>query len=203
MDTQQELISKLSLIDLAGSERAKKTSATGERLIEGININKSLLVLGSCINALVQASNKRSNANIAAALQTTTYIPYRNSKLTRILKDSLGGASKTIMIANVSPAAYHFDDTYSTLMYASRAKAIKVNATRHIKSAVYSKAELANRVSMLTLENERLKKEVATLQAMIHQTTLPSRSDSKQDQLPKMSLKFWGRLSWILCLSTD
>lgn len=185
MDTQQELISKLSLIDLAGSERAKKTSATGERLIEGININKSLLVLGSCINALVQASNKRSNANIAAALQTTTYIPYRNSKLTRILKDSLGGASKTIMIANVSPAAYHFDDTYSTLMYASRAKAIKVNATRHIKSAVYSKAELANRVSMLTLENERLKKEVATLQAMIHQTTLPSRSDSKQDQLPQ------------------
>lgn len=183
MDTQQELISKLSLIDLAGSERAKKTSATGERLIEGININKSLLVLGSCINALVQASNKRSNANIAAALQTTTYIPYRNSKLTRILKDSLGGASKTIMIANVSPAAYHFDDTYSTLMYASRAKAIKINATRHIKSAVYSKAELANRVSTLTVENEQLKKEIATLQAMIHQTTLPSRSESKQDQL--------------------
>lgn len=185
MDTHQELISKLSLIDLAGSERAKKTSATGDRLIEGININKSLLVLGSCINALVQASNKRSNTNVAAALQTTTYIPYRNSKLTRILKDSLGGASKTIMIANVSPAAYHFDDTYSTLMYASRARAIRINATKNIKSAVYSKAELANRVSTLTVENEQLKREIATLQAMIHQAAPPSKTDSKHDQPPQ------------------
>lgn len=185
VETHQELISKLSLIDLAGSERAKKTSATGERLIEGININKSLLVLGSCINALVQASSKRSNTNIAAALQAATYIPYRNSKLTRILKDSLGGASKTIMIANVSPSAYHFDDTYSTLMYASRARAIRINATKNIKSAVYSKAELANKVSTLTVENEQLRKEIATLQAMIHHTSPPSKADNKHDQPPQ------------------
>ena len=96
---------KLSLIDLAGSERARISRSNGMRLIEGGNINKSLLVLGNCINALHELNIKGSKL----------HIPYRDSKLTRLLKDSLGGNSRTVMIANVSPFIYNFDDTYNTL----------------------------------------------------------------------------------------
>ena len=106
---------KLSLIDLAGSERASVTKNKGMRLIEGANINKSLLTLGNCINALCESSLKG----------TKPHIPYRDSKLTRLLKDSLGGNSRTVMIANISPFIYSFDDTYNTLNYADRAKHIK------------------------------------------------------------------------------
>ncbi|XP_012657134.1 kinesin-like protein KIF18A [Otolemur garnettii] len=106
-------IAKMSLIDLAGSERASSTSAKGTRFVEGTNINRSLLALGNVINAL--ADTKRKNQ----------HIPYRNSKLTRLLKDSLGGNCQTIMIAAVSPSSIFYDDTYNTLKYANRAKDIK------------------------------------------------------------------------------
>ena len=113
---------KLNLIDLAGSERASTTKNRGLRLIEGANINKSLLTLGNCINALVEKNRKGSKI----------YIPYRDSKLTRLLKDSLGGNSRTVMIANISPFIYNFDDTYNTLKYAERAKCIKTKVKVNI-----------------------------------------------------------------------
>ena len=105
---------KLHLVDLAGSERQTKTGATGIRLKEATKINLSLSTLGNVISALVDGKS--------------THIPYRNSKLTRLLQDSLGGNSKTIMIANVGPSDYNYDETISTLRYATRAKSIKNRA---------------------------------------------------------------------------
>lgn len=116
-----ETVSKIHLVDLAGSERANATGATGERLKEGAHINKSLVTLGSVISALAEqstASNAPNNQKKRA------YIPYRDSVLTWLLKDSLGGNSKTIMIAAISPADCNFSETLSTLRYANRAKNI-------------------------------------------------------------------------------
>ena len=118
---------KLNLIDLAGSERASMTKNKGMRLFEGANINKSLLTLGNCIKALCEANEKG----------VKTYIPYRDSKLTRLLKDSLGGNARTVMIANISPFINSFDDTYNTLKYADRAKHIKTNIKRNVLNAQY------------------------------------------------------------------
>ena len=109
----------LSIIDLAGSERASATKNRGERLIEGANINKSLLALGSCINALCDPRKRN-------------HVPYRNSKLTRLLKFSLGGNCKTVMIVCVSPSSQHFDETQNTLRYANRAKNIQTKVTRNV-----------------------------------------------------------------------
>ena len=101
---------KLNLVDLAGSERVGKTNATGKTFDEGKKINLSLTALGSVIDAL--SSNRK-------------HIPYKDSKLTRLLSDSLGGNTKTVMFANVSPASFNYDETVGTLRYASRAKLIK------------------------------------------------------------------------------
>ncbi|KAH6882533.1 hypothetical protein J4E91_003476 [Alternaria rosae] len=109
----------LSIIDLAGSERASATKNRGERLTEGANINKSLLALGSCINALCDPRKRN-------------HIPYRNSKLTRLLKFSLGGNCKTVMIVCVSPSSAHFDETQNTLRYANRAKNIQTKVTKNV-----------------------------------------------------------------------
>ncbi|KAJ3099064.1 Kinesin-like protein kif3b [Phlyctochytrium planicorne] len=105
------LAGKLHLVDLAGSERQSKTGATGDRLKEATKINLSLSALGNCISALVDGKS--------------SHIPYRDSKLTRLLQDSLGGNAKTLMIATLSPASYNFEETLSTLRYANRAKNIK------------------------------------------------------------------------------
>lgn len=128
---QNVCVAKMSLIDLAGSERASTSGAKGTRFVEGTNINKSLLALGNVINAL--ADTKRRNQ----------HVPYRNSKLTRLLKDSLGGNCQTIMIAAVSPSSLFYDDTYNTLKYANRAKDIKsslksnvLNVDSHISQYV-------------------------------------------------------------------
>lgn len=109
----------LSIIDLAGSERASATKNRGDRLMEGANINKSLLALGSCINALCDPRKKN-------------HVPYRNSKLTRLLKFSLGGNCRTVMIVCVSPSSQHFDETQNTLRYANRAKNIQTKVTRNV-----------------------------------------------------------------------
>ncbi|PTU25079.1 hypothetical protein P175DRAFT_0471926 [Aspergillus ochraceoroseus IBT 24754] len=109
----------LSIIDLAGSERASATNNRGERLLEGANINKSLLALGSCINALCDPRKRN-------------HVPYRNSKLTRLLKFALGGNCKTVMIVCVSPSSQHFDETQNTLRYANRAKNIQTKVTRNV-----------------------------------------------------------------------
>ena len=119
-------IAKLSLIDLAGSERASNTNNRGIRLVEGANINKSLLALGNCINALCEQTKQGANAN------KNQHIPYRDSKLTRLLKDSLGGNCRTVMIANISPAFTAYEDTLNTLKYADRAKQIKTIVKRNV-----------------------------------------------------------------------
>ncbi len=118
-------VGKLSLVDLAGSERASQTENRGMRMIEASNINKSLLALANCISSLSDKSKRGS------------YINFRDSKLTRILKDSLGGACKTVMIANVSPAAQQYEETHNTLKYANRAKDIKTTIRRNIRSVEY------------------------------------------------------------------
>lgn len=105
-------IAKFHLVDLAGSERSKKTQAVGEQFKEGVNINKGLSALGNVISAL--GTGKENG-----------HVPYRDSKLTRLLQDSLGGNSMTLMIACVSPADYNCDETISTLRYADRARKIK------------------------------------------------------------------------------
>ena len=108
-------VGKLNLVDLAGSERQAKTGSTGDRLKEATKINLSLSALGNVISALVDGKS--------------SHIPYRDSKLTRLLQDSLGGNTKTVMIANLGPADYNFDETMSTLRYANRAKNIKNKPT--------------------------------------------------------------------------
>ena len=99
------------MVDLAGSERIAKTGATGDRLKEATKINLSLSTLCHVISALTDSKS--------------TYVPYRDSKLTRLLMDSLGGNTKTLMISNVGPADYNYDETMNTIRYASRAKNIK------------------------------------------------------------------------------
>jgi len=114
--------SKVHFVDLAGSERQKKTKATGTRMKEGIAINKGLLALGNVISALGDERKRRS----------ISHVPYRDSKLTRLLQDALGGNSRTAMIACVSPAAASLEETLNTLRYANRAKNIKNKARINI-----------------------------------------------------------------------
>jgi kinesin family protein 3/17 len=104
-------VGKLNLVDLAGSERQSKTNSSGDRFKEATMINLSLLALGNVISAL--SGNKSS------------HIPYKDSKLTRLLQDSLGGNAKTVMVANIGPASYNYDESLATLRFASRAKDIK------------------------------------------------------------------------------
>uniref|UniRef100_A0A667WZD3 plus-end-directed kinesin ATPase n=1 Tax=Myripristis murdjan TaxID=586833 RepID=A0A667WZD3_9TELE len=121
-DLSTEKVSKISLVDLAGSERADSTGAKGTRLKEGANINKSLTTLGKVISALaevVSASKKKKKSD---------FIPYRDSVLTWLLRENLGGNSRTAMVAALSPADINYDETLSTLRYADRAKNIKCNA---------------------------------------------------------------------------
>ncbi|XP_033303992.1 kinesin-like protein KIF18A [Bombus bifarius] len=118
MDGQVRQV-KLSMIDLAGSERASATGCKGARFKEGANINKSLLALGNCINKLADGAK---------------HITYRDSKLTRLLKDSLGGNCQTVMIANIAPSSFSYEDTYNTLRYANRAKKIKTHIKKNILS---------------------------------------------------------------------
>lgn len=140
-DGQKRIVtSKLNLVDLAGSERQEKTGATGDRLKEGCNINQSLSALGLVIDALVKAQ---------------PHIPFRSSQLTMLLKDSLGGGSKTLMFANVRPSTIHASETLSTLRFADRAKQIKN------KPQIQMDAKDL-RIKTLEEENERLKAKLKT-----------------------------------------
>ncbi|XP_059226497.1 kinesin-like protein unc-104 isoform X5 [Stomoxys calcitrans] len=121
-DLITEKVSKISLVDLAGSERADSTGAKGTRLKEGANINKSLTTLGKVISALAEIASKNKKSKKA------DFIPYRDSVLTWLLRENLGGNSKTAMIAAISPADINYDETLSTLRYADRAKAIVCKA---------------------------------------------------------------------------
>jgi kinesin family member 18/19 len=135
---------KLSMIDLAGSERAQSTKCVGARFKEGANINKSLLALGNCITSLADGRK---------------HIPYRDSNLTRILKDSLGGNCRTLMIANISPSSLTYEDTYNTLKYASRAKNIKTTLQKNVLGSNMPKEFLLKKYNSQMSELEKLKAE--------------------------------------------
>ncbi|XP_054577417.1 kinesin-like protein KIF13A isoform X3 [Eptesicus fuscus] len=145
-----EKVSKVSLVDLAGSERVSKTGAAGERLKEGSNINKSLTTLGLVISSLAdQAAGKGKNK----------FVPYRDSVLTWLLKDNLGGNSQTSMIATISPAADNYEETLSTLRYADRAKRI-------VNHAIVNEDPNAKVIRELREEVEKLREQLSQAEAM-------------------------------------
>ncbi|XP_053674784.1 kinesin-like protein KIF18A [Anopheles nili] len=160
--TGQKRTVKLSMIDLAGSERAASTKGIGLRFKEGANINKSLLALGNCINKLADGLK---------------HIPYRDSNLTRILKDSLGGNCQTLMIANISPSSLTYDDTYNTLKYASRAKKIRTTVRQNIVPTNVPKEFLVKKVNEQAEEIERLKAKVADLEEQLKKQSTHKAAD--------------------------
>ncbi|PVU93670.1 hypothetical protein BB561_003124 [Smittium simulii] len=140
----------MSIIDLAGSERATVTRNKGERMREGANINRSLLSLANCINALCDPKKKR-------------HIPYRDSKLTRLLKFSLGGNCRTVMITCISPASTYYEETLNTLKYASRAKNIKTTLNKNSSSSQVHIAQYTKKIQEQSTEIIRLQKEIFEL----------------------------------------
>ncbi|XP_058140346.1 kinesin-like protein KIF18B [Dasypus novemcinctus] len=168
--TQALQVAKMSLIDLAGSERASSTHAKGERLREGANINRSLLALINVLNALADAKGRKS------------HVPYRDSKLTRLLKDSLGGNCRTVMVAAVSPSSLAYEDTYNTLKYADRAKEIKLS----LKSNVIS---LDCHISQYATICQQLQAEVAALREKLQAYEAGARAPQQEPpQSPKLDL---------------
>ncbi|KAK9665246.1 hypothetical protein RND81_14G100100 [Saponaria officinalis] len=150
--TLMKRVGKLSLIDLAGSERALATDQRTVRSLEGANINRSLLALSSCINALVEGKK---------------HIPYRNSKLTQLLKDSLGGACNTVMIANISPSNFTFGETQNTLHWADRAKEIRNKEYETNEELVQGPETVAGQAKLLLEvqhENRQLRLQLAKQQ---------------------------------------
>lgn len=161
-------LSVINLIDLAGSEKAGQTGATGDRLKEGCEINKSLSCLGDVIKALVDKQNGKKQI----------VVPYRNSSLTRLLQNALGGNSKTYMICAIRPGAKYFDETVSTLKYADRAKQIK-------NKAVVNENPQDKLIRELKAENDRLKKELAAAGGPAQVTTVEDEESKRQMQLMK------------------
>lgn len=146
--TEERTMATLSIIDLAGSERASATKNMGKRMVEGANINKSLLALGNCINALCEARGR-------------AHIPYRNSKLTRLLKFSLGGNCRTVMIVCVAPTSRHLEDTGNTLAYANRAKEIKTKVSKNVMDVDRHVGQYLEAISRLNEEVRELKAKLA------------------------------------------
>ncbi|XP_032649984.1 kinesin-like protein KIF19 isoform X2 [Chelonoidis abingdonii] len=143
-------VGRLFMVDLAGSERAaQQTRNQGKRMKEGAHINRSLLALGNCISALSEKGGSRAQ-----------YINFRDSKLTRLLKDSLGGNSRTVMIAHISPASIYFEESRTTLIYAYRAKNIKTRVKRNLLNVSYHIAQYTSIISDLRREIEGLKAKI-------------------------------------------
>lgn len=147
---EEHLEGKLSLIDLAGSERGNVTENRGIRLREGAKINTSLLALANCINALGDKTKKGF------------FVPFRDSKLTRMLKDSLGGNCKTVMIATISPASSQYEETINTLKYANRAKNIKMRVEPNKKMVSQHISAYKNIIADLRDEIGKLKAQLTT-----------------------------------------
>ncbi|KNC22948.1 hypothetical protein FF38_13754 [Lucilia cuprina] len=167
IETNTIKVGKLNLIDLAGSERQSKTGASAERLKEASKINLALSSLGNVISALAESS---------------PHVPYRDSKLTRLLQDSLGGNSKTIMIANIGPSAYNYNETLTTLRYASRAKAIQ---NQPIKNEDPQDAKLKEYQE----EIERLKRLIGSKQQQQQQHVKVEKPPKKIVKKPKSEKK--------------
>ncbi|KAJ3081859.1 Kinesin protein 1B, partial [Quaeritorhiza haematococci] len=212
-----EVVSKISLVDLAGSERVKVSNTSGERLKEGANINKSLTTLGLVIKALVERSSAMlhsaspstsSPSSVASSPATSArsspdlsppsaqrrltkrevFVPYRDSVLTWLLKDSLGGNSKTIMLATISPASTHIEETLSTLRYAARAKKIvnvaKVNEDPKAKVIRELKAEVTRLQSLLLAQQQQQTSDTPTTTIT---TRIPTKRTAHTPQKPKIS----------------
>ncbi|TNN74194.1 Kinesin-like protein KIF1A [Liparis tanakae] len=169
-ENTSEKVSKISLVDLAGSERADSTGATGTRLKEGANINKSLTTLGKVISALAEVDSGLNKNKKKKKVEN--HIPYRDSVLTWLLRENLGGNSRTAMVAALSPADINYDETLSTLRYADRAKQIRCNAVIN--------EDPSNRLV------RELKEEVSRLKDLLCAQGLGDIIDSKG------SLFFWG-----------
>ena len=153
---------KLHLVDLAGSERASSTGATGDRLKEGAAINQSLSALGNVINALTKP----------AAPGTKQFVPYRDSTLTRILQDSIGGNAYTLMICCVSPASVNYQETLSSLRFAQRAKEIKTQVTKNVDPAVAKINALIAESKALRELAAVLMKQLVVSTGAVHKTTV-------------------------------
>lgn len=175
---QEVRTGRLFLVDLAGSERAANTHNRGKRMVEGAHINRSLLALGNCINALSDKNGPK-------------YINYRDSKLTRLLKDALGGNCRTVMIAHISPASTQFEESRNTLVYADRAKHIKTKVRRNVTDVAYHIAQYSNIISELRDEIMRLrtklteqtqqKHSVANIQAVQSEVVESQRKSDKSE----------------------
>ena len=168
--TEQKTMATLSIIDLAGSERAAATSNMGQRMVEGANINKSLLALGNCINALCESGG------------AVRHVPYRNSKLTRLLKFSLGGNCKTVMVVCIAPTSNHFDDTHNTLVYAERATKIKTKVvTRNVVNVDRHVGRYVEAINRLNIEVAELKKKVAGARASEGDVAARKKAEAKAE----------------------
>ncbi|KAK2861138.1 hypothetical protein FQN49_004504 [Arthroderma sp. PD_2] len=209
-DETTERVARIRLVDLAGSERAKSTEATGKRLREGSNINKSLTTLGRVIASLADPKQGRQPGR-----KTKDVVPYRDSILTWLLKDSLGGNSKTAMIACIAPADY--DETLSTLRYANQAKRIRTRAVvnqDHI-SAAQRDAEIAEmaeiirtlqlsvsqqtvtkrETEMQTEKLEEYQKQVSKMQQLMEETKMVSETKIRQLQTENEALRLHLKLA--------
>ncbi|XP_047115328.1 kinesin-like protein KIN-5B [Schistocerca piceifrons] len=158
---------KLSMVDLAGSERGSATGCTGARFTEGANINKSLLALGNCIT------------NLADGLK---HIPYRDSKLTRLLKDSLGGNCYTVMIANISPSSKSYEDTQNTLKYATRAMKIKSTVKSNIVNCEMHVSQYAKLVEELNRKVAAQNDEISKLKEQLKSNVVNERSSTEKTE---------------------
>lgn len=179
------LCGKLSLVDLAGSERASDTQNHGQKLRDGANINKSLLALANCINALGRHSNSKAKGR--------AYIPYRNSKLTRLLKDGLSGNSRTAMIATVSASSEQYNHTINTLKYANRAKEIKTSVAQNVVIA-RERHHIGNYQHVI----DDLQSQVARLK-----TQLANREATPRTSQPTMNGTGSFSEAWLDALSDD
>ncbi|XP_074517291.1 kinesin-like protein KIF13B isoform X4 [Sebastes fasciatus] len=175
--TSGEKVSRLSLVDLAGSERAAKTGAAGERLKEGSNINKSLTTLGLVISALAEQGTAKNK---------NKFVPYRDSVLTWLLKDCLGGNSRTAMVATVSPAADSYEETLSTLRYADRAKSI-------VNHAVVNEDPNARIIRELREEVEKLRVQLTQAESL-KAPELKDRLEESEKLIQEMTITWEEKL---------
>ncbi|CAN4079852.1 unnamed protein product [Withania somnifera] len=174
--SNQVIRGKLALVDLAGSERACETNSGGQKLRDGANINRSLLALANCINAL----GKQQKKGLA-------YVPYRNSKLTRILKDGLSGNSQTIMIATISPAVNQYHHTVNTLKYADRAKEIKTHIQKNVGTINTHVSDYQRMIDSLQNEVSQLRKELADKETQLIAKPTEKASDDELSWLDTLS----------------